>query len=138
MGAVVQTDGFQFVPVVCLPVSDLDALLQLPGMFAMTTSDIGDGITEIEIPNQSVFVKKDGNWAFLAQQPEMLETTPDNPGEMFDKLTADYDVAARVMLQNVPEMYRSIAIEQMRAGAARPRAAGRRDRRSIRSTQGND
>jgi hypothetical protein len=47
----------------------------------------------------------------------MLATTPENPGEMFDKLTADYDVAARIMLQNLPEMYRSIAIEQMRAGA---------------------
>jgi hypothetical protein len=116
-GAVVQTDGYQFVPVVCLPVTDLDALLQLAGMFQMTTSDVGDGITEIEIPNQSLYVKKDGNWAFLAQQAEMLATTPENPGELFGKLTADYDVAARVMVQNVPEMYRSIAIEQMRAGA---------------------
>lgn len=116
-GAVVQTDGFQFVPVVCLPVTDLKSLLELAGMFQMATSDVGDGITEIEIPNQSLYVKQVGNWAFLAQEPELLANTPENPGAMFDALTADYDVAARIMLQNLPEMYRSIAVEQIRAGA---------------------
>lgn len=116
-GAVVQTDGFQFTPVVCLPVTDLDSLLELVSVFGMATSDVGDGVTEIEIPNQSVYVKQEGDWAFLAQTPEMLATTPADPGKMFVEMTGDYDVAARVMVQNVPEMYRSIAVEQLRAGA---------------------
>lgn len=115
-GAVVQTDGFQFMPVVCLPVTDLDALLELATMFQMKTSDVGDGITEIEIPNQSIYVKRGTGWAYLAQTAEMLAATPDNPEAMFAKLTADYDIGVRLMVQNVPEMYRSIAVEQMRAG----------------------
>ncbi|QDU54856.1 hypothetical protein [Aeoliella mucimassa] len=116
-GAVVLTDGFQFVPVVCLPVTDYDKLLALPTMFQMGVSDVGDGISEIEIPNQSIYVKKSGNWAFLAQAPEMLESTPADPAKLFNSLAKDYDLGVRVMVQNVPEMYRSIAIEQIRAGA---------------------
>jgi len=115
-GAVVQTDGFQFMPVVCVPVTDLSALLELATMFQMKTTEVGDGITEIEIPNQSIYVKEGTGWAFLAQSAEMLAATPDNPQAMFAQLTADYDVGVRLMVQNVPEMYRSIGVEQMRAG----------------------
>ena len=116
-GAVVQTDGFQFVPVVCLPVTDLPALLELATVFQMKTSDVGDGITEIEIPNQSIYVKEGGGWAYLAQSAEMLADTPNDPAATFAALAADYDIGARLMVQNVPEMYRNIALEQIRAGA---------------------
>jgi hypothetical protein len=116
-GAIVQTDGFQFVPLVCLPVTDLQPLLGLMEVFGMSTSDAGDGVTEIEIPNQSLFVKQSGNWAYVAQAAEMLENLPADPGATFAKMTTDHDVAVTVMVENVPEMYRSIAIEQLRAGA---------------------
>lgn len=116
-GAIVQTDGFQFVPLVCLPVTDVKPLLALVEVFGMTTSDAGDEVTEIEIPNQSVFVKKSGNWAFLATAKEMLDNLPEDPGPTFAKMTTDHDVAVSVIVQNIPEMYRSIAVEQIRAGA---------------------
>ncbi len=116
-GAVVMTDGFQFNPIVCLPVSDLDALLRLIEGFGMATSDVGDGITEIESPNQSIYVKKTGGWAFVAQKPELLTETPADPTALFKSLTDEYDLGVRVMLQNIPEMYRQIAIQQMQAGA---------------------
>lgn len=112
-GVVAHVDG----AVVCLPVTDLDAVLGLVRNFGLTTSDMDDGIIEIEIPNQSLYVKKVGNWAFASNTPEMLANAPANPGDMFDKMTADYDIAAEVMVQNVPEMYRMIAIQQLRAGA---------------------
>ncbi|MGI9456806.1 MAG: hypothetical protein ACR2NU_09600, partial [Aeoliella sp.] len=116
-GAVVQTDGFQFNPIVCLPVSDLDSLLGLVEGFGMTTSDVGDNITDIESPNQSIYVKQEGDWACVAQTPEMLTDTPADPADLFKSLTDEYDIGARVMLQNVPEMYRQIAIQQLQAGA---------------------
>ena len=112
-GVIVHVDG----AVVCLPVTDLDAVLGLVEGFGMTTSEMGDGITEIEMPNQSMYVKKSGNWAFASAKPEMLDNAPADPGDMFDKMTTDYDIAAQVMVQNVPEMFRMIAIQQLRAGA---------------------
>lgn len=116
-GAMVETDGFQFIPVVCLPVTDLDAVLATIANFGMTTSEVGDGIMEIEMPNQSLFVKKDGNWAYLSQQAEYLSTTPADPGATFSKMTEEYDLCARVMVQNIPEMYRSLAVNELRKGA---------------------
>lgn len=109
--------GYVDGAVVCLPVTDLDAVLGLVEGFGMTSSDVGDGITEIEMPNQSIFVKKAGNWAFASIMPEMLDRAPENPGDMFDKMTADYDIAAKVMVQNVPEMLRTIAVQELRRGA---------------------
>jgi hypothetical protein len=35
---------------------------------------------------------------------------------MFGELTGDYDIAVKVMVQNVPDMYRQIAITQMQSG----------------------
>lgn len=116
-GAMVQTDGQQFMPVVCLPVTDLDAVLATVSNFGMTTSEIEDGLTEIEMPNQSVYVKKQGNWAFVSQEAEHLSTTPGDPADTFTKMTAEYDVAARVMVQNVPAIYRAMAVENVRKGA---------------------
>lgn len=115
-GAVVQTDGIQFIPVICVPVTDLASLLELPTMFQMKTSSAGEGITEIEIPNQSIYVKDGNGWAFIAQQAEQLDASPDNPTKLFADLTSEYDLAARLMVQNIPEMFRSIAIQNMRSG----------------------
>lgn len=116
-GAIVQTDGSQFNPVICLPVTDLDAMLAIMENFGMTTSEVGDGIIEIEAPNQSIYVKADGPWAFISQTPEMLEETPADPAPLFDELSKEYDLSVRVMLQNVPDLYRQIAIQQLKAGA---------------------
>ena len=116
-GAVVQTDGFQFTPVICLPVTDYDKLLELPTMFQFDVTELEDGISEIAFPNQSVYVKQVGNWAYLAQTPEQLDNPPADPSDLLNSLAKDYDLGVQVMVQKVPEMYRMMAIEQIRAGA---------------------
>ncbi len=115
-GAVVQTDGFDFAPVICLPVTDLDALMTTVQNAGMIVSDAGDGIQEIELPQQSIYVKNGGKWAFVGQNMEMLGNAPADPSKLFGELTGEYDVAVKVMAQNVPDMYRQIAITQLQQG----------------------
>ncbi len=115
-GAVVQTNGFDFAPIICLPVTDLDALMTTVQNAGVNVSDAGDGIQEIEMPQQSIYVKDGGKWAFVSNNVEMLGSAPADPAKMFGDLTGDYDVAVKVMVQNVPEMYRQIAVTQLKQG----------------------
>ena len=94
-GAIIQTDGSTFNPIVCLPVTDLQSLLGMLGNFGIQTSDVGDGIIEIESPNESFYVKEADGWAFLAQQPELLSTLPQTPTQSFKEITSDYDLGAQ-------------------------------------------
>lgn len=115
-GIVLMTDGINFQPIVCLPVTDLDAMLTLLRNFQMTTSDIGNGITEIEAPNQSLYVKEANGWAFFAQAPESLDNAPSDPAKVLSELTGDYNIGVRARVQNIPEMYRQIALTNLRDG----------------------
>jgi phosphosulfolactate synthase (CoM biosynthesis protein A) len=116
IGVVLQTDGAQFIPLVCVPVTNVDSLLELVTGFGFEPVDAGNGITEIELPDQTIYVKEAGEWAFVAQTPAALEAAPEDPSAAMSELVGQYDVGVRVAVQNVPEMYRTIAIEQMREG----------------------
>ena len=80
-------------------------------------ADAGDGAFELNVFGQKVFVKETNGWAVAAQSPEALERDlPKDPLKLLGGLETTYDVAARVYVQNVPELYRSLFIDQLRAG----------------------
>ena len=116
IGVMLQTDGVTFVPVVALPVNDLPALLELVKGMGITPFEAGDGITEIELPDQTIYLKEGNNWTFAAQSAEALDSAPADPSDQLKEIAADYDLGVRVMVQNVPEMYREMALEQLQAG----------------------
>ncbi|MEX2168604.1 MAG: hypothetical protein WD851_04805 [Pirellulales bacterium] len=115
-GMVLQTDGMQFVPVGCLPVTSLDELLELAVGFGVMAEDAGDGVQELAMEDRSLFVKQVGDWAFLSQSAEALASAPTDPMALLKPLVEQYTVGAHVKVRNVPEMYRQIAIQQMRQG----------------------
>ncbi len=116
IGISVQSDGETFAPVVCLPINDLASLLGMIQEMGLSPFDAGNGITELELPDQTIYLKETDKWTYVAQSPEALASTPNDPSEVLQKLVKDYDLGVQVMVQNVPEMYRELALEQLRVG----------------------
>ena len=116
IGVMLQTDGVTFVPIVALPINDLSALLELVKGMGITPFEAGDGITEIELPDQTIYLKEGKNWTFAAQSAEALDSAPADPSDQLKEIAADYDLGVRLMVQNVPDMYRDMALEQLQEG----------------------
>ena len=111
LGVVVLTDGMSFPGAVCVPVTDLDALLAVLEPFGVTVEDQGDQ-KMLNVNGQTMFVKAQGDWALVAPMPQMMETLPANPGEFFAPLAKQYDLGVQVFVQNVPEPFRQMAVQQ--------------------------
>ncbi len=116
IGVVLQTDGAEFTPVACLPVSNIDDVLEVAENFGLEPFDAGEGTYEIEIQEQTAYLKQSGNWVFAAQSLEALAAAPADPTSVLNKLVTSYDLGATVMVQNVPKLYREIALDQLREG----------------------
>jgi hypothetical protein len=117
-GVIVQTDGANFFPVGVLPVKKPKDLIDVAKGYGAEVKDAGDGVQELALPNQrSLFVKQNGDTAFVSSSAAALAKTPANAQEILSKLVGDYDLAGHVAVRNVPEMYRQFALQAMQAGA---------------------
>ena len=116
IGVVLQTDGMQFVPIACLPITDLDKTLEVIEGFGLEPVDAGDGIIELELPQQTLFLKASNGWTYAAQSPEAFDSIPANPEPMLRRMVKEYDLGVRIKVQNVPDMYRQIALQAMQQG----------------------
>jgi hypothetical protein len=116
-GVILQTDGMQFMPVACLPVTKVDDLLQVAENYGAKVKDAGEGVKEVSLPNGlSLFVTTEGNWAFVAQSAALLASLPVEPQKTLAELVTEYDVAITFSVQNIPEMYRQMALQAFQAG----------------------
>ncbi|MEN0109245.1 MAG: hypothetical protein AAF805_00835 [Planctomycetota bacterium] len=117
IGVVLQTDGAAFAPVVCLPITDLESLLELADMRGMAAEQDEDGIYRMPSPQgQEVFFFDEQGWVFLGPSVEALDAAPEDPSGMLVALLGEHDLSIELMPQAVPAMYRQIAVEQLRAG----------------------
>ena len=110
------TDDISFQPLVYLPVDDLKQLLESLSGLIGEADDIGDGIFELNVFGQQVLVKETNKWAIIGQAAEAINAAPSNPTKLLAGLETKYDVALRLYVQNIPEVYRSLAIDQLRMG----------------------
>lgn len=117
IGAIIQTDGQMPSGAICLPVSDVNALLDVAKGMGVTVDDMGDGVSQIKSPQGAgVFMKTVGSWALLSMAPTMFEGLPEDPATLFAPLVKEYDIAAKVMVKDLPEANRQQAIELMSQG----------------------
>lgn len=117
-GFLMQTDGAQFVPLLCLPMKDFDAAMQMLVATGVEPDDMGDGVFEVQMPGQpqSVYIKQNGAWALLSNLPDAFGAAPADPGPMFTEMAKGYTFAVKAMVQNIPPMYRQVAIGSLREG----------------------
>lgn len=110
------TDDISFQPLVYLPVDDVKQLLEALAGLIGEADEAGDGLYELNVFGQPIVVKEMNKWAVVSQTVEALSEAPDDPSKLLAGLDTDYDVAVRLYVQNIPEVYRSMAIDQLRMG----------------------
>lgn len=117
VGFVLNTDGMSFQPLIFLPTDNVKNLLGALSGALGEAKDAGDSMFEVQAGPQKVYVKQSGNWAFIGQTTESLADLPADPLKSVGTLTSKYDLAARIHVQNIPELYRSLALDQIKEGA---------------------
>ncbi len=115
IGALVGFDGVQPLVLAFVPVTDMKKLLSaLSGVIGEARQV--DGVTQIQAGPMPLFLKEVDGWAFISQSAEGLAKTPKDPLKLLDGLDKKYDVAVRLGVQNIPEAFRQLAIDQIKLG----------------------
>ena len=118
-GAIVQANGDSIDVLIFLPINDVTQLLEVLTAFDVTSEEGDDGIFTVQARDQpEVFVQPKGSWAFVARSREALSAAPDDPQKLLNGLDEKYDVAVQFNVQNLPEMYRTMAIAALKEGVA--------------------
>lgn len=116
-GVILQTDGQQFLPVACIAVTDVDKVLNIVRGFGAKIDDGAEGAKQISLPNgQTIHLKSANGWAYIGQNENAIATLPADPESELNTIVADYDLGARVAVQNIPEQYRQMIIQAMKSG----------------------
>jgi hypothetical protein len=130
-GAAVNTDGLQFQSLVFLPVTDLKKLMgALAGVIGEPEAVGEDGkkgdkgdenaktakVWRINLPSASFYVTEQNGWAFIAQSEDSFVDLPKDPVKLLAGLNKEYDLAVRLDVQNIPEVFRQMAIDYMKQG----------------------
>ena len=115
IGLIVSVEESEFIPLGFVPVTDLKGFLSQLQEQVGEPIDAGDGIMEFQGP-QSVFVKEQGGWAFVAESVESLESLPAQPAQLLGGLHNEYDIGIRAYVRNIPEQFKQMAIGQISAG----------------------
>lgn len=116
-GVVLLTDGEQFTPYGFLPVTDLKQLVEVaksnPQLADMIMLD--DGVYEIETGGPPIYAKQKGKWAVLTHEKEHLANAPTDPLKLFNELPDKYNLAVRVLINNLPDQFREQLLAQLQA-----------------------
>ena len=118
VGIVVTSDGQQLTPLGLVPVTDLKQFFASMAERFGEPEDLGDGIMELALP-VPIYVKEQEGWALISQSEASLQNIPAQPTRLLKKLTAKYDLAFQGRIQNVPEQYRQLLLDQMTAAIKR-------------------
>ncbi len=117
-GAALLLDGGQPVGAAFVPTKKVkDLLAALEGMVGTAEeSQDHEGLLELSIESQTIYVKQHGQWAWFSNSPDMLAKVPKDPQRWIGPLAKRYDFAVQLRMQNIPEFYRQLAMEALRQG----------------------
>jgi hypothetical protein len=87
--------------------------------------DAGGGLLEIGTGARTAFVKEQNGWAFVAESKEHLSGLPQDPGSLLGEMPQRYNIAAKLLVQNVPAEIRQMILDEIKLGMERMAAAQR-------------
>ena len=120
-GAVLNLEVIIPAPLMFIPVEDFKAVLTTVEVFLGKPEDAGNGVWEISGPNeQTLYVKEQGGWAFVALSADALQMVPENPVTMLVGLEQKYDIAIRGNIQNIAPAIRQMAIAKLQESVQAP------------------
>ena len=97
------------------PVKDFDLVLDKISEFAEVEED-GDTVKIIPDNGQEVKLIKKGEYVFVSDKAEMLSDLPDDPVAMLGEQGTNYNFAATVFPQRMPESLKNQALQFIREG----------------------
>ncbi len=99
-----------------VPVTEIEDVLDTLAPF-VEIDENGDDILLTADDGTEITTRVVDGYAFMVQDPEMLDRLPENPANLLGDLPTEYNIAARVFGQNIPESLRTQAIELIKSGA---------------------
>jgi hypothetical protein len=116
-GLAASTDGLSFQLLAFIPVTDLKKLLDALSGF-LGDPDLEDGVYKLQMPGLPIplYIKEQNGFAFISQDSAGLSSLPKDPVKILSGLDKQYDVAVRLSVQNIPEVFRQLAIDQIKMG----------------------
>ncbi|MDY0169455.1 MAG: hypothetical protein RBS80_23135 [Thermoguttaceae bacterium] len=120
-GMLVGTDGEHVGGCAFVPVSDMKAVMGvLKGIAKDKVKEHENGLYEITGPKKTMYVQeKHKGWAFIVDDPAILEHVPADPAEALGGLNEQYSMAMRFYPANVPENVRKEMAKKAREHAGR-------------------
>lgn len=122
-GAIVTVEGMEPKVTAFLPVKDFKAVLATLRNNGLEGRDAGGGVLQFGAGDQSVYVKEQPGWAFIAQKPEHLAKLPADPSKLTGGLDKNYNLAVQVNMTNLPRDVKQMAVSFLKSQAE----AGLRD-----------
>lgn len=114
-GLLLFLDGLTPEPIGYVPVKDIDEMMKTITIGPVTTNKKEDGLYEIRGPNQSIFAKIIGDYAFIGRSEAALDKDFSDPAQYTRRLSATYDVSATLNLRAIPKASRDLLLDFMRA-----------------------
>ena len=114
-----------FHAVAFVPVKDLKQFLEIHKEQIGPPEDAGDGVLKMTAAGagggggRDVFIKEQNGWAFVAETKEHLTGLPQDPSTMLGTLPKEYNIAAKVFVQNIPQEMRQSALDELKIGLER-------------------
>ncbi len=120
-GVLVGTDGEHVGGCAFVPVTDMKAVMDLLKSLAKDKVKEGEGgLYEVTGPKKTVYVQeKHKGWAFIVDDPALLEYVPADPVEALGGLNEQYGMAMRLYPANLPEKVRKDMAEKAKKHAGR-------------------
>lgn len=115
-GLAVSTDGVSFQIVGFLPINDLEKFMGAISGIAGEPEKDENEVWNIEVQGQALAFKQQGDWSYFSMSADFLADLPKEPLKLLDGLHEKYDGALRIYVQNIPEIFRQLAIEQLKIG----------------------
>ena len=113
LGVIVSVENNEFTPVVMVPVKSAKDLVDSLAAFVGPPQD-DSGVMKITVQQTGtdVYIREKDGWAYLTQTKDA--PLPLVSSKAIAALANDYDIAARVYLQNVPAEMKKSGIEKFR------------------------
>lgn len=115
-GVAVHTDGNAFYPLGFVPVSDANTFLEALKQHLGPQQIVDGGVIQISVGPVTLFLKPHGNWIYVGRTAEGLAHLRDDPLSLLGGLNNQYDVAVRTYPNNIPALYRQMALGWINMG----------------------
>lgn len=97
-----------------VPTKNIQQLLAPLAGFGLQLQDAGDGLLVLQTGGPSVYFNQTDTYCYISNARESVANPPEDPAKLLDGLTEDYDLAAKLNIQAIPEAQRALAMSQIR------------------------